>query len=55
MTLKSAEWAQYQAEPGKQYGAFQLGWFPDYVDAEDYIVPFYQPDNFMGTGTATRR
>ncbi len=47
VTLKSAEWAQYSAQPGKRYNAFQLGWFPDYPDAEDYIVPFYQPDNFM--------
>jgi peptide/nickel transport system substrate-binding protein len=47
VTLKSAEWAQYSAQPGKRYNAFQLGWFPDYVDGEDYIVPFYQPDNFM--------
>ena len=50
VTLKSAEWAQYSAQPGKQYNAFQLGWFPDYVDAENYIVPFYQPDNFMANG-----
>ena len=50
MTLKSAEWAQYSAQPGKRYNAFQLGWFPDYVDGEDYIVPFYQPDNFMANG-----
>jgi peptide/nickel transport system substrate-binding protein len=47
VTLKSAEWAQYSAQPGKRYNAFQLGWFPDYVDGEDYIVPFYQADNFM--------
>jgi peptide/nickel transport system substrate-binding protein len=50
VTLKSAEWAQYSAQPGKRYNAFQLGWFPDYPDAEDYIVPFYQPDNFMANG-----
>ena len=50
VTLKSAEWAQYSAQLGKQYNAFQLGWFPDYVDAEDYILPFYQPDNFMANG-----
>jgi peptide/nickel transport system substrate-binding protein len=47
VTLKSAEWAQYSAQPGKRYNAFQLGWFPDYPDGEDYIVPFYQPNNFM--------
>jgi peptide/nickel transport system substrate-binding protein len=50
VTLKSTEWAQYSAQPGKRYNAFQLGWFPDYVDGEDYIVPFYQPDNFMANG-----
>jgi peptide/nickel transport system substrate-binding protein len=50
VTLKSAEWAQYSASPGKRYNAFQLGWFPDYPDAEDYIVPFYQPNNFMANG-----
>jgi peptide/nickel transport system substrate-binding protein len=42
VTLKSAEWAQYSGALGKQYGAFQLGWFPDYPDAEDYTVSFYQ-------------
>jgi peptide/nickel transport system substrate-binding protein len=50
VTLKSTEWAQYSAQPGKRYNAFQLGWFPDYVDGEDYIVPFYQTDNFMANG-----
>jgi peptide/nickel transport system substrate-binding protein len=42
VTLKSAEWAQYSDALGKQYGAFQLGWFPDYVDAENYLLPFYE-------------
>jgi peptide/nickel transport system substrate-binding protein len=46
VTLKSAEWATYSKTLGTQYGAFQLGWFPDYVDAEDYVVPFYAKGNF---------
>ena len=50
VTLKSAEWAQYSATLGQTYGAFQLGWFPDYPDAEDYTVPFYQTNNFMTNG-----
>jgi peptide/nickel transport system substrate-binding protein len=41
VTLKSAEWAQYSVALGKQYGAFQLGWFPDYPDGENYLLPFY--------------
>ncbi len=47
VTLQSAEWATYSKTKGKQYGAFQLGWFPDYVDAENYLLPFYySPSNF---------
>ncbi len=51
ITLKSAEWAQYSDALGKQYGAFQLGWFPDYVDAENYLLPFYESSsNFTSNG-----
>ena len=46
MTLQSAEWAQYSGTVGKTYNAFQLGWFPDYPDAEDYTEPFYKTGNF---------
>jgi peptide/nickel transport system substrate-binding protein len=41
VTLQSAEWATYSDALGKSYGAFQLGWFPDYVDGENYLLPFY--------------
>jgi peptide/nickel transport system substrate-binding protein len=47
VTLKSAEWAQYSAQPGKRYNAFQLGWFPDYPDADDYTASFYSKDSFL--------
>jgi len=50
VTLKSAEWAQYSDALGNQYNAFQLGWFPDYPDAENYIVPFYRKDTFLANG-----
>ncbi len=50
VTLKSAEWAQYSKTLGTTYDAFQLGWFPDYPDAEDYVVPFYQAGNFTENG-----
>jgi peptide/nickel transport system substrate-binding protein len=46
VTLKSAEWAQYSDALGKQYNAFQLGWFPDYPDPENYTLSFYQKGNF---------
>jgi peptide/nickel transport system substrate-binding protein len=51
VTLKTAEWATYSKTLGTQYGAFQLGWFPDYVDAENYLLPFYQSSsNFPQNG-----
>ena len=50
VTLKSAEWAQYSAALGTQYNAFQLGWFPDYPDPENYVVPFYRSDTFTANG-----
>jgi peptide/nickel transport system substrate-binding protein len=54
-TLKSAEWAQYSATLGNTYGAFQLGWFPDYPDAEDYTVSFWQKGNFTVNGYSDPR
>jgi peptide/nickel transport system substrate-binding protein len=42
VTLKSTEWARYvSAATTDQYPAFQMGWFPDYPDADNYIAPFY--------------
>ena len=50
VTLKSTEWAQYSDVLGRQYDAFQLGWFPDYPDVENYVVPFYRSDTFLANG-----
>lgn len=50
VTLKSTEWAQYSDALGNQYNAFQLGWFPDYPDPENYVLSFYQEDNFTANG-----
>jgi peptide/nickel transport system substrate-binding protein len=54
VSLKSSEWAQYSGALGKTYGAFQLGWFPDYPDADDYTVSFYQPKSFFNNGYANK-
>jgi peptide/nickel transport system substrate-binding protein len=50
VTLKSSEWAQYSSVLGTQYNIFQLGWFPDYPDSENYLVPFYRSDTFTENG-----
>jgi len=54
VSLKSAEWAQYSGALGKTYGAFQLGWFPDYPDADDYTVSFYQTNSFYNNGYSNK-
>jgi ABC-type dipeptide transport system, periplasmic component len=29
------------------YPIYQLGWFPDYSDADNYLTPFFTADNFV--------
>jgi peptide/nickel transport system substrate-binding protein len=55
ITLKSAEWAGYVNTLGTTKGVFQLGWFPDYVDGEDYINPFYPKGQFLSNGYSNRK
>lgn len=47
-TLKNTEWVQYQKsyEQDQLYGVYQLGWFPDYPDSDDYLAPFYLKGGF---------
>ncbi|MGH3471177.1 MAG: ABC transporter substrate-binding protein [Nocardioidaceae bacterium] len=51
VTLKSAEWTQYQSlyKQGA-YDLFELGWFPDYLDADDYLAPFLVNGGFYANG-----
>lgn len=53
VTPQLSEWAQFseQAWPGEtgQYPAFLLAWYPDYLDADDYLYPFYHSEkSFLG-------
>jgi peptide/nickel transport system substrate-binding protein len=54
VTLKTAEWATYSGNLGKVYGGFQLGWFPDYPDGDDYTVSFYQTGSFFSNGYSSK-
>ena len=48
VTLKSTEWDVYsEAAVTDQYPAFQLGWFPDYPDADNYAFTFYSKDSYL--------
>ena len=48
VALKSSEWNQYsEAYATDKYPQFQLGWFPDYPDADDYTASFYAKTSFL--------
>jgi len=51
VNIKKAPWAEFSDNmgPGEsgQYPAFQLGWYPDYLDADDYVKPFYDSEGFL--------
>ena len=47
--LQTTEWVQYAKDRTTDvYPAYQLGWFPDYSDADNYLTPFFLTDNFLG-------
>ncbi|WGW12271.1 ABC transporter substrate-binding protein [Saxibacter everestensis] len=46
--LQSTEWVQYSEDrTADAYPAYQLGWFPDYSDADNYLTPFFTKENFL--------
>ncbi|GLK17470.1 peptide/nickel transport system substrate-binding protein [Herbiconiux flava] len=49
VNLQSTEWVQYAKDrTADLYPAYQLGWFPDYSDADNYLTPFFLTENFLG-------
>jgi peptide/nickel transport system substrate-binding protein len=41
VTLEGRDWAQYRQERiAETMDAYILGWYPDYIDPDDYIYPF---------------
>lgn len=49
--IKSLEWEQYQtAYKQGAYDLWILGWYPDYLDADDYLSPFMVDGGFFENG-----
>jgi peptide/nickel transport system substrate-binding protein len=47
--LQSTEWVTYSKERrADAYPVYQLGWFPDFPDADNYLSPFLVENNFVG-------
>ena len=48
VNLQTTEWVKYSDDRVKNvYPAYQLGWFPDYSDADTYLTPFFLTENFL--------
>ncbi len=50
-TVDDAEWEQYQTLYKKgAYDLFILGWYPDFLDADNYLTPFLRDGGFYANG-----
>lgn len=48
VTLNSSAWADYsKAAFQDQYPIYQLGWFGDYPEADNFLAPFYSSHGFF--------
>ncbi len=49
--VESAEWTEYQnLYKEGAYDLFQLGWYPDFLDADNYLAPFVVDGGFFQNG-----
>jgi peptide/nickel transport system substrate-binding protein len=48
VNLEATEWVQYAVDRSSDvYPLYQLGWFPDYPDADNYLAPFFIENTFL--------
>ena len=58
--LQSTEWTQFNKErvvtdsSDGTYPFYQLGWFPDYSDPDNYLSPFFRDGNFVNNGYSNK-
>lgn len=50
VTIEGTPWATFRpAEQKGEYDVYGMGWFPDFPDADNYLAPFLDKDNFLGS------
>ncbi|MFB8772685.1 ABC transporter substrate-binding protein [Streptomyces broussonetiae] len=50
VSIKGAPWDTFRpAEKKGEYEVYGMGWFPDFPDADNYLAPFLDADNFLGS------
>ncbi|OXM99443.1 ABC transporter substrate-binding protein [Bifidobacterium vansinderenii] len=61
VNLQQTEWTQYTKDrvvtdkSDGSYPIYQLGWFPDYSDPDNYLSPFFRSDNYPSNGYRNAR
>ncbi len=51
VTTDDAEWEEYQnLYKEGAYDLFMLGWYPDFLDADNYLTPFIRDGGFYANG-----
>ncbi|MEH0422018.1 ABC transporter substrate-binding protein [Streptomyces sp. B21-083] len=56
VTIKGAPWDTFRpAEKEGEYDVYGMGWFPDFPDADNYLAPFLDKDNFLNLPYANTR
>ena len=56
VSVESAEWTQYQnLWKENAYDLFHLGWFPDYLDADNYLSPFVVDGGFYANNYSSEQ
>ncbi|MBO8185685.1 ABC transporter substrate-binding protein [Streptomyces spirodelae] len=53
--IKGVKWDRFRpaATDGK-YQVFGYGWYPDFPDADNFVAPFFEKDNFLGSPYTNR-
>lgn len=48
--IKGVKWDKFRpAATAGKYDVFGYGWYPDFPDADNFIAPFFEKDNFLGS------
>ncbi|WP_434588165.1 ABC transporter substrate-binding protein [Streptomyces sp. A5-4] len=47
---KGTEWTKFRENQNRgDYAVYGMGWFPDFPDADSYVAPFLDADNFLNS------
>ncbi|MER6924465.1 ABC transporter substrate-binding protein, partial [Streptomyces spiralis] len=50
VSIQGTPWGQFRpAEQKGQYEVYGMGWFPDFPDPDNFLAPFLDKDNFLGS------